>query len=191
MERAAEVCVLANTVKDQLFPTGEDAVGKVVKVSNFPCKVIGVLEAKGISVTGQDQDNFILLPYTTAQKKLAGITWLKDIMCSAVSPEAIPVAKEQIIGLLRDRHRIKPGDLEDFNMRTPEDVIKARMEANNTMATAADRDRIGIVAGRRHRHHECDAGVGDGANARDRREDGSGSDGAECATAVSWVRPWR
>ena len=134
VERAAEVCVLAKTVKDQLFPTGEDAVGKVVKVSNFPCKVIGVLDAKGISVTGQDQDNFILLPYTTAQKKLAGITWLKDIMCSAVSPEAIPVAKEQIIGLLRDRHRIKTGDMEDFNMRTPEDVIKARMEANQTMA---------------------------------------------------------
>jgi putative ABC transport system permease protein len=55
-------------------------------------------------------------------------------MCSAVSPEAIPVAKEQIIGLLRDRHRIKPSDMDDFNMRTPEDVIKARMEANETMA---------------------------------------------------------
>jgi putative ABC transport system permease protein len=62
VERAAEVCVLANTVRDQLFAPGEEAVGKVVKVRDFPCKVIGVLEAKGISVTGQDQDNFILLP---------------------------------------------------------------------------------------------------------------------------------
>jgi putative ABC transport system permease protein len=134
VDRASEVCVLADTVKQQLFPDGEAPVGKVIKVSNFPCKVIGVLAPKGTDVGGHDQDNFILLPYTTAQKKLAGITWLRDIMCSAVSPEAIPLARDQIVALLRERHRIRADQPDDFNMRTPEDQIKARMEANQTFA---------------------------------------------------------
>jgi putative ABC transport system permease protein len=134
VDRADEVCVLADTVKQQLFPGGEDPVGKVIKVRDFPCKVIGVLAPKGTDVGGHDQDNFILLPYTTAQKKIAGITWLRDIMCSAVSPEAIPLARDQIVGLLRERHRIRADQPDDFNMRMPEDQIKARMEANQTFA---------------------------------------------------------
>ncbi len=133
VDRAAEVCILGHTVRTQLF-SQEDPVGKVIKVANFPCKVIGSLAAKGISVDGQDQDDFILVPYTMAQRKIAGITWLKDIMCSAVSNDAIPIASAQIKALLRDRHRIRSGQPDDFNMRTPQDVINARMESSNTLS---------------------------------------------------------
>jgi len=133
IDRAAEVCILGHTVRTQMFGQ-EDPVGKVIRVASFPCKVIGSLAAKGISVDGQDQDDFILVPYTMAQRKIAGITWLKDIMCSAVSNDAIPIASAQIQALLRDRHRIRSGQPDDFNMRTPQDVIKARVESSNTLS---------------------------------------------------------
>ena len=103
-------------------------------MNDLPCKVIGVLSAKGDSVTGQDQDDFVLVPYTTAQKKISGIPWLKDIMCSATSSEAVPAASEQIVALLRERHRIRPGDADDFNMRTPQDVIEAGLAAAKTFS---------------------------------------------------------
>ncbi len=131
--RAANVCILGNTVKEQLFGDSE-AVGKDIRMNSLPCKVIGVLSAKGSSVTGQDQDDFVLIPYTTAQKKIAGITWLRDIMCSATSAEAVPAATEQIVALLRERHRIRPGDPDDFNMRTPQDVIEAGLAAAKTFS---------------------------------------------------------
>jgi putative ABC transport system permease protein len=130
---ASNVCVLGNTVKEQLFG-GVDPVGSSIRMNDLPCKVIGVLSAKGSSVTGQDQDDFVLVPYTTAQKKISGITWLKDIMCSATSAEAVPAASEQIVALLRERHRIRPGDVDDFNMRTPQDVIEAGLAAAKTFA---------------------------------------------------------
>jgi len=131
--RSSEVCIIGNTIKQHLYPE-EEAVGKVLRVGNFPCKVIGVMSPKGGSVTGQDQDDFVLLPYTTAQKRIAGITWLKDIMCSASSAEAISAANDQIVALLRERHRIRPGDGDDFNMRTPQDVIQAGIEAAKTFS---------------------------------------------------------
>jgi putative ABC transport system permease protein len=131
--QAADVCVLGNTVKEQLF--GDvDPVGNSIRMNDLPCKVIGVLSAKGSSVSGQDQDDFVLIPYTTAQKKVAGITWLKDIMCSATSADAVPAASDQIVALLRERHRIRPGETDDFNMRTPQDVIEAGLAAAKTFS---------------------------------------------------------
>jgi putative ABC transport system permease protein len=95
--------------------------------------VIGVLAAKGMTVFGSDQDDTILVPYTTGQKKLAGFTWLNDILCSAISAEAVAPAKAQIMALLRERHRIGPGQDDDFNFRNPEEQLQTRMEANRTM----------------------------------------------------------
>jgi putative ABC transport system permease protein len=93
-----------------------DPVGNSIRMNDPPCK------------------DFVLVPYTTAQKKLSGITWLKDIMCSATSSEAVPAASEQIVALLRERHRIRPGDADDFNMRTPQDVIEAGLAAAKTFS---------------------------------------------------------
>jgi len=132
VEQDAPVCVLGQTVVDNLF-ANEDPIGKPLRVQAMPCKIIGVLQAKGFSATGQDQDDFVVLPYTTAQKRITGQFWLDDIFCSAVSRGAMPEATRQITGLLRERHHLNPGEDEDFNIRRPEDVVQAQLAASQTM----------------------------------------------------------
>ncbi len=131
VDRAADVCVLGETPRQQLF-AAEDPIGKIVRVGTTPCQVVGVLQARGQSGFGQDQDDTIAMPYTTAQKKISGHDWLDDIMCSAVTQEAIGPAIAQITSLLRDRHHIRPGQLDDFNIRRPDEMIQARLDASNT-----------------------------------------------------------
>ena len=97
---SALVCVIGQTVIDSLFG-GEDPLGKTIRVNTLPCNVIGTLERKGVSATGQDQDDFVLMPYTTVQKKITGTFWLDDVYCSAVSQTATPEAQHQITNLLR------------------------------------------------------------------------------------------
>src|ERR1043166_4985383 len=133
VDRAAAVCVLGKTVRDTLFGP-ENPIGKVVRVKTMPCKVVATLAPKGLSMTGQDQDDTILLPYTTAQKKLMGISWLDDILCSAVSQDAVKLAGQQAAALLRDRHHLRPEQDDDFNIRNPEDVIQAQLEASRTLS---------------------------------------------------------
>jgi putative ABC transport system permease protein len=132
VDRAAAVCVLGRTVRDNLFGP-ENPIGKVVRVKTMPCKVVATLAPKGLSVSGQDQDDGIMLPYTTAQKKLMGITWLDDILCSAVSPDVVKLAGQQAAALLRDRHHLRPEQDDDFNIRNPEDIIQAQLEASRTL----------------------------------------------------------
>jgi putative ABC transport system permease protein len=132
VERAATVCVVGRTVRDQLFGP-EDPIGKVIRVKNLPCKVIGVLHPKGLSMSGQDQDDNIILPYTTAQKKIKGNPWLDDILCSAVSPSSVKIAGQEAAAILRDRHHLRPEQDDDFNVRNPEDIIEAQLEASKTL----------------------------------------------------------
>jgi putative ABC transport system permease protein len=129
--RAAEVCVIGDTVRQQLFGA-EDPIGKVIRLKSMPCQVIGVLMARGQEGFGRDQDDIVIVPYTTAQKKIKGITWLDDIVCSAVSQSSIEPAIAQITSLLRERHRIRPGQDNDFNIRRPDEWIQARLDASNT-----------------------------------------------------------
>jgi putative ABC transport system permease protein len=135
VEYARNVCVIGKTVQEQLFGA-EDPVGRTLRVENRLFTVLGVLEPKGQSVTGQDLDDILLLPYTTAQRKLLGryYTYLDDIMCSAVSAEAVRPAIAQIEALLRQRHRIEPGEEDDFNIRRPEEIIKAQLATKRTIA---------------------------------------------------------
>ncbi|PYV66909.1 MAG: multidrug ABC transporter substrate-binding protein [Acidobacteria bacterium] len=132
VESDAPVCVLGQTVVENLFGD-EDPVGKTVRVRALPCTVVGVLRGKGFSATGQDQDDFIVMPYTTVQKRITGEFWLDDIFCSAVSREAMPEATRQIVGLLRERHHLNPAEDEDFNVRRPEDVVQAQLAASQIM----------------------------------------------------------
>lgn len=126
MDRAADVCAIGRTVRDQLFGA-DDPVGKVIRVKDFPCKVIAVLAPKGLSVSGQDQDDTIILPFTTVMKKIKGSTWLDDILCSAVSQNAVKLAGSQAGALLRDRHHLRADQDDDFNIRNPEDIINAQL----------------------------------------------------------------
>ena len=133
VDRAADVCVIGRTVRDQLFGV-EDPIGKVIRLRDLPCKVIATLLPKGLAISGQDQDDTVIVPYTTAQKKLKGITWLDDILCSAVSQSAVKVAGQEAAALLRDRHHLRPEEEDDFNIRNPEDIIQAQLEASKTLA---------------------------------------------------------
>jgi putative ABC transport system permease protein len=135
VKHAANVCMIGQTIRQQLFGT-EEAVGRDTRINRHIFRVIGVLAPKGQSGTGQDQDDNILMPYTTAQRKLRGkgFTSLDDIMCSAVSLEAIKPAIDQISPLLREHHHIRPGEEDDFNIRHPEEVIKAQIAASRTLA---------------------------------------------------------
>ena len=132
VDRAADVCVIGRTVRNQLFGA-DDPVGKVIRVTSLACKVVAALEPKGLAVSGQDEDDLIILPYTTVQKKIKGITWLDDILCSAVSPEAVKLAGQQAAALLRDRHHLRPEEEDDFNIRNPEDIIQAQLAASRTL----------------------------------------------------------
>src|SRR5207249_986887 len=89
--------------------------------------------AQGPFLSGQDQDDTIILPYMTAQKKIKGITWLDDILCSAVSQDAVKIAGQEAAALLRDRHHLRPEEEDDFNIRNPEDIIQAQLEASKTL----------------------------------------------------------
>ncbi len=132
VDRAAEVCAIGRTVREQLFGVG-DPIGKVIRVNNLPCKVVATLHPKGLSLDGRDQDDTIILPYTMAQKKLKGITWLDDILCSAVSQDAVKMAGQEATAVLRDRHHLRPEEEDDFNIRNPEDIIQAQLEASKTL----------------------------------------------------------
>jgi putative ABC transport system permease protein len=135
VDRAASVCVIGQTVRAQLFGE-EEPIGRVIRLGSQPFEVIGVLSPKGQSATGQDQDDTIMLPYTTAQKKLrgGGIAWLDDILCSAQSPADVGPASEQITDLMRQRHHIDLDEDDDFNIRHPEEVVNAQLEASRTFS---------------------------------------------------------
>jgi putative ABC transport system permease protein len=121
VDLAANVCVLGTTVSKILF-VNEDPIGKTIRIGNLPFRVDGVLESKGQSSVGQDQDDVIFAPYTTVQRKIQGITWLQVINASAVSQPASLAAVAPITSLLRERHRLRPGTDDDFLIRTQADI---------------------------------------------------------------------
>jgi putative ABC transport system permease protein len=129
-EHNAAVCVLGQTVAGNLFGD-EDPISKTINVDAVPFKVVGVLQAKGFSATGQDQDDFVVVPITTAQKRITGQEWLDDIYFSANSRLEIPEATRQIIGVMRERHHLRAGEDDDFNIRTPEELIRTQLAAAN------------------------------------------------------------
>ncbi len=135
VELAARKVLLGRTVSEQLFGDAE-AVGQTVRMKGQVFEVIGVLAAKGQSSFGQDQDDWLLLPYTTAEQSLrgGGYTWLDDVICSARSPADVLPAMQQVTALLRQRHHIQPGDEDDFNIRRPDELINAQRESANILA---------------------------------------------------------
>jgi putative ABC transport system permease protein len=132
VERASPVCVLGQTVANILF--GDvDPVGENIRVRDLPCRVVGILGIKGQTATGQDQDDTLLMPYTTVMKKIKGQPWLDDILMSAVSAEAVEPAKAQLTELLRMRHHIQPGAVDDFNIRNPTEIAETVAQSARTM----------------------------------------------------------
>jgi putative ABC transport system permease protein len=132
VERASNVCVLGQTLVDQLFGA-QDPIGETIRVKNETCVVVGVLDVKGQSATGQDQDDNLLMPYTTVMKKIKGQPWLDDIMCSAISATVVDQAEQEIAALLRERHHLRLGADDDFNLRHPTEIAEAVKQSAQTM----------------------------------------------------------
>jgi putative ABC transport system permease protein len=126
------VCLLGNTVAEALFGSG-DPLGKTIRLQNQPFTVIGTMQQKGFSTAGSDQDDVVVIPYTTAMKKLKGIYWLDDIYASAVSADSIPPAIDEITRLLRQRHHLRADQPDDFNIRHPEEALQAQEEASRAL----------------------------------------------------------
>ncbi|HWE29483.1 MAG TPA: ABC transporter permease [Polyangia bacterium] len=136
VDDTASKILIGATVRRELFGTGA-AVGEVIRANGQLFEVVGVLGAKGPSADGRDQDDWILLPYTTAIKKLRGgksPPYLDDILCSAVAPDAVNPAIDRVFALMRQRHGIRPGEEDDFNLRRPDEVLKAQLAASETLA---------------------------------------------------------
>jgi putative ABC transport system permease protein len=130
---AANVCVLGNTVAQQLFGDS-DPVGQMIRVQNLPFRVMGVLMAKGQSSNGQDQDDMMIVPYTTVQKKISGISWVQLIMVSTTSQQAMPQVQSGISALLRQRHHLRASEDDDFIIRSPNEMAQAA-EATSMVMT--------------------------------------------------------
>ncbi len=132
VKAASKVAVLGQTVVDNLF--GEaDPIGQIVRVKGIPFRVLGVLDKKGGSAMGQDQDDLICVPYTTAQKRLMGVTYIGTIIVSALSPELVGQAADEITGLLRQRHRLGRDQDDDFEIRSQQDIAKTATQMSGVM----------------------------------------------------------
>jgi putative ABC transport system permease protein len=130
---AAKVCVLGATVANSLFGD-QNPVGQMVRIKNFPFRVIGVLESKGGNTMGQDQDDTVVAPYTTVMKLLKRSTKIDMFTVSAVSREAVEPAQKEIEALLRQRHRIGPGQDSDFMIRSQQEIAQAQDQASHTLS---------------------------------------------------------
>lgn len=118
IKSSAKVCIVGQTVVDNLFKNGEDPIGKVIRFNKIPFRIIGVLTAKGYNSMGMDQDDLIIAPYTTIQKRVLAITYLQSIYASAVSEEATDMAIGEISEILRTNHKLKVADEDDFTVRS-------------------------------------------------------------------------
>ena len=138
---AAKVCVIGATVRDQLFGPESDPVGQTIRIGNssatgqtsYPFTVVGVMASKGQTGVGQDQDDVVFVPYTTVMKKMRGVTFIQQIAVSAASASDTSATAERISTALRVRHKIQPGDPDDFQVRTLEEMAAVRVQATQTM----------------------------------------------------------
>jgi putative ABC transport system permease protein len=131
--RASKVAVLGSVVRDQLFGVGTDPTGAIIRIRNQPFRVVGVLTRKGQAAMGQDQDDAVIVPYTTVQKRLLGVTHVQNITISAEPGVALDVLSARIAELLRVRHTIDAGEEDDFMVRTLEEMASVLTSTTTTM----------------------------------------------------------
>lgn len=130
---AAKVCVIGQTIVKNLFTNGEDPIGKVIRFNKIPFTVIGTLKAKGYNSMGMDQDEIVLAPYTTIQKRILAITYIQGIFASATTEGVTDKATEQITSLLRANHKLKTEDDNDFNIRSQEELSSMLTSTSDMM----------------------------------------------------------
>lgn len=130
---SAKVCVIGKTVADNLFTNGEDPVGKVIRFNKIPFRVVGVLESKGYNSFGMDQDDVVLAPYTTVMKRILSVTYLQGINASAVTEDMTDLAIEDITSILRENHKLKALDEDNFTIRSQQEMAEMMNSTSDTM----------------------------------------------------------
>ncbi|HRW95009.1 MAG TPA: ABC transporter permease [Bacteroidales bacterium] len=142
IQKAAKVCVVGQTIVKNLFPDGENPLGKNIRFGKIPLKIIGILESKGYNSMGMDQDDILLAPYTTVQKRMLAINYLQGITAAAISEEYSEQAIEEITEILQINHNIQIGQENDFNVRSQQEIME-------TMGSVMDMMTIllGCIAG--------------------------------------------
>ena len=138
----AKVCLIGKTVQDNLFGEDSNPIGQSIRFGNIPFKIIGILAEKGENGMGQDQDDLIIAPYTSVQKRILSITYIQSIFASAASEEQNDEAIAQITSTLRQTHRIKTGDPDDFNVRSQSEMVQTFTSISDIMTAL-----LGIIAG--------------------------------------------
>lgn len=136
----SRVCVIGQTVVDNLYPEGSP-VGKIIRINKSPFQVIGTLAAKGQSANGQDQDDVVYIPLTTAQQRVMGITYIRNITVQAENENTVDSAQADIEALLRTRHKIKAGGDDDFTVRNLSALMETMVETTGTITLL-----LGIIA---------------------------------------------
>ncbi len=133
IKNATKVCVLGKTVVSNLFPNGEDPIGKVIRFGKIPMTVIGVLESKGTNSMGQDQDDIVLAPYTTVMKRILAIDYVQGIFASAIDEGETTQVIDNIEALLRQRHRLADGAENDFEIRSQQELSEMMNSTSDMM----------------------------------------------------------
>lgn len=134
IKKSAKVCVVGQTIVDNLFPNGGDPIGKTIRFKNIPFRIIGVLKAKGYNGMGMDQDDLILAPYSTVMKRIQAQTYFGSINCSALSEEYTEQAIEELTQVLRETHKIKDGQDENFSIHSQQEIMET-MDSTMNMVT--------------------------------------------------------
>ena len=132
---AAKVCVIGKTIVDNLFPDGQDPIGKVIRCNQVPLRVVGVLKSKGYNSMGMDQDEVVLAPYTTVMKRLLAQTYLNGIFASALTEDMTEEAVDEITSILRQKHKLKDTDDDDFTIRTQQELSSMLNTTTDLMTT--------------------------------------------------------
>lgn len=139
---SAKVCIIGQTVANNLFGENSNPVGDVIRINNTPFKVIGLLDRKGQNTFGQDQDDIIIAPFSTVQKRMLATTNVNQILASSLSETVIDDARDEIVALIRERHKLKPTDEDDFTVRTQSDISDIFGTVSNVLTIL-----LGSIAG--------------------------------------------
>ncbi|MCD8081166.1 MAG: ABC transporter permease [Bacteroides sp.] len=135
IQASAKVCVVGQTIVDNLFPDGSEPVGSVIRFNKIPFRIIGVLKAKGYNSMGQDQDAVVLAPYTTIMKRLLAVTYLQSIYASALTEDLTEEAIDEMTAILRQNHKLKDTDADDFNIRSQQELSETLSSTTDMMTT--------------------------------------------------------